>query len=62
MFPVDLLLRDDDLARANVACVGDRVIQDTDDSDHLTHFGDTFRCVAGVADQLLASGNLWRAK
>lgn len=62
MFPVNLLLGDDDLARANVAGVGDRVIQDTDDSDHLAHFGDMFHCVAGVADQLFASGKLWWAK
>lgn len=61
MLPVDLILGDDDLARVDVASVCDRVTHDADDSDHLTHFGGTIHSVAGVADQLLAPGNLWWA-
>lgn len=58
MFPVDLILGDDDLARVYVTSVGYRMTQDADGSDHLTHFGDTIHNVAGVADQLLAPCNL----
>lgn len=61
MLPVDLILGDDDLARVDVANAADGVIQDADDSDHLTHFGDAIHSVAGVADQLLAPGDLWWA-
>lgn len=60
MFPIDLTLGDDDLAGVCVVGVWDGVIQDADDSDHLAHFGDTVHNVAGVTNQLLASGNLWR--
>lgn len=38
VFPVDLILGDDDLARVDVSGVGDGVTQDADDSDHLAHF------------------------
>ncbi len=61
VLPVDLILGDDDLARVDVANAGDGVTQDADDSDHLTHFGDTIHSIAGVANQLLAPGDLWRA-
>lgn len=60
MLPVDLILGDDDLARIDVAGVGDRVTQDADDSDHLTNFVGAFHDIAGVADQLLAPGDLWQ--
>lgn len=62
MLPVDLILRDDDLARVDIARVADGVIQDADHSDHLAHFFGAIRNVAGVADQLLASCNLWFCK
>lgn len=58
VLPVDLILGDDDLTRVDVARVGDGVTHDADDSDHLTHFVGAIRDVAGVADQLLAPGNL----
>lgn len=58
MLPVDLILRDDDLARVVVGGAGNGVTQDADGSDHLTHFGDMIFYVAGVTDQLLASCNL----
>lgn len=60
MLPVDLVLRDDDLAGVGVIGVGDGVAQDADHSDHLTHFGDPLGNVAGVTDELLASGDLSR--
>lgn len=50
MLPVDLILRDDDLARVNITSVRDGVIQEADGSDHLTHFGGAIHSVAGVAD------------
>lgn len=59
MLPFDLILRDDDLAGVGVAGVGDRMAQDADHADHLTHFFDTIGNVAGVTDELLASGNLY---
>lgn len=58
VFPFNLILGDDDLAGVGVASVVDGVTQDADGSDHLTHFGDAVHGVAGVADQLLAPGNL----
>lgn len=59
MLPFDLILRDDDLAGVGVVGVGDRMAQDADHANHLTHFGDTIGNVAGVTDELLASGNLY---
>jgi len=50
VLPTELALGDDDLAGVDVACVGDRVVHDADDSDHLAHFGGTVHGVAGVAD------------
>lgn len=61
VLPVDLILGDDDLTRVDIACVADGVTQDADDSDHLTHFFGVIHSVAGVADQLLAPGDLWWA-
>lgn len=58
MLPVDLILGDDDLARVDVAGVGNWVTQDADDSDHLTHFVGAIHDIAGIADQLLAPGDL----
>lgn len=58
MLPVDLILRDDDLAGVGVTGVGDWMTQNADHSNHLTHFGDTVRNVAGVTDELFAPGNL----
>lgn len=58
VLPVDLVLRDDDLAGVGVTGVGDGVAQDADHSDHLAHFGDPPRNVARVTDELLASGDL----
>lgn len=58
MLPVDLILGDDDLTRVDVAGVVDGVTQDADDSDHLTRFSGAIHGVAGVADQLLAPGDL----
>lgn len=60
MLPVDLVLRDDDLAGVGVTGVGDGVAQDADHSDHPTHFGDQLRSIAGVTYELLASGDLSR--
>lgn len=59
MLPVDLILGDDDLAGVDVAGVGNRVTQNADDSDHLTDFVGAIHDIAGVADQLLAPGDLW---
>lgn len=60
MLPFDLILWDDDLAGLVITSVGDGVVQDADDSDHLTHIFDAVGNVAGVADKLLAPGNLKR--
>lgn len=58
MLPVDLVLGDDDLAGVDIVGVADGVVQDADDSDHLAHFAGAVHDVAGVADQLLAPGDL----
>lgn len=58
VLPFDLILRDDDLAGVGVTGVGDGMAQDADHANHLTHFGDAIGNVAGVTDELLASGNL----
>lgn len=58
MLPVDLILRDDDLAGVDVTSVGNGMIQDADGSDHLAHFFCTIHKIAGVADQLFALCNL----
>lgn len=58
VLPLDLILGDDDLAGVGVAGVGDGVAQDADHADHLAHFLDPVGNVAGVTDELLASGNL----
>lgn len=60
MFPVDLDLRDDDLAGVDVAGVLDGVAHDTDDTDHLADLADSVHDVAGVTDQLLTAGYLER--
>lgn len=63
VFPVDLILGDDDLARVDVAGVGDGMTQDANDSDHLTHFLDMIHDIARVADQLFAPRNLgWKTQ
>lgn len=58
MLPVDLTLRDDNLARAGVVGVGNGMSQDTDGPDHLADFGGAFQSVAGVTDELFALGKL----
>lgn len=58
MLPFDLILRDNELAGVGVAGVVDGMAQDADHANHLTHFGDTIGNVAGVTDELLASGSL----
>lgn len=58
MLPLDLILGDDDLARVDVTSVGYWMTQDADDTDHLANFGGAIHGVAGVADQLLAPGDL----
>jgi len=55
---VDLILRDDDLAGVGVISVSDGVAEDADHPDHLTRLPDAVRDVAGVADELLATGHL----
>lgn len=57
-FPVNLVLRNDDLTRIRIVCVLYRVTHDTDDPDDLAHLFHTIRDVARVTDQLLAAGNL----
>lgn len=58
MLPVDLVLRDDDLAGVGIAGVLDGVAHDADDPDHLTHLVDSVHDITGVANQLLAASNL----
>lgn len=58
VLPVDLILGDDDLAGVDIVGVADGVVQDADDPDHLAHFAGAVYDVAGVADQLLAPGDL----
>lgn len=58
MLPVDLILRDDNLAGVDVAGVGNGMVQDADGPDHLAHLGRALQSVAGVADQLFALGKL----
>lgn len=58
MIPFHLVLRDDDLAGVGVTGVGDWMAQDADHAYHLTNFGDTVGNIAGVTNELLASGNL----
>lgn len=62
VLPVDLILRDDDLAGVDVIGVGNGMTQDADHSNHLTNFGDTISGIAGVTDELFASGNLFSRK
>lgn len=61
MLPVDLILGNDDLAGVDITRVGNRVVHDANDPDHLTHFPHTIHYIAGVTDQLLAPCNLWWA-
>lgn len=58
MLPVELALWDDNLARVGVGSVGDGMVHDTDDPDHLADFGGALQSVAGVADELFALGKL----
>lgn len=58
VLPVDLILRDDNLAGVDVVDVGDGMVQDADGPDHLAHFGGALPDVAGVADELFALGKL----
>lgn len=58
MLPVELTLRDDNLARVGTGSVGDGMVQDTDGPDHLADFGGALESVAGVADELFALGKL----
>ncbi len=58
VLPVDLVLRDDDLAGIAIAGVLDGVAHDADDPDHLTHLVDSVHDIAGVANQLLAASDL----
>lgn len=61
VLPVDLTLRDDNLARVDVAGVGNGMVQDADGPDHLADFGGALHNVAGVADELFALGKLEQA-
>lgn len=58
MLPVNLILRNNDLAGVDAAGVGDGMAQDADHANHLTHFGDKIGNIAGITDELFASGSL----
>lgn len=62
VLPIDLTLRDDNLAGVDVACVGNGMVQDADGPDHLAEFGRALQSVAGVADQLFALGKLEKVR
>lgn len=58
MLSIDLILRDDNLAREGVVGVGNGMFQDADGPDHLADFFSAVQNVAGVADELFALGKL----
>lgn len=58
VLPVDLILRDDDLAGIGIAGVLDRVAHDADNSNDLTNLLGLVLDVAWVANQLLTARNL----
>lgn len=57
---VDLILRNDDLARVGVIGVFDGVAEDADHADHLARLADAVGDVAGVTDELLTTSHLQR--
>lgn len=58
MLPIDLILRDDNLAGQGVVGVGNGMFQNADGPDHLADFGGALESVARVADELFALGKL----